>query len=389
MSIPEPNDAHILIIGAGPGGLMLAQCLKRMGISFEIFEREDGPRKQGWAVALIESLEDMKEMLPPDIYANLPTCSVNYGSGLPDRLALVDGITGKTAGVVGDGKPFLRAGRQSLRAVLRQGLDVQMAKIFTHYEVIPGEGVIAHFEDGTTAKGTLLVGADGSRSHVRSQLLQNKNPLMQSQFVNVVGELDLTPNVYKPLEDLGSAGTLVYRPGFRYLIGRLGIDPERQISKYYWVSCVRSDTPAKDSEWLANASKEELYKRGVETTKELPSFLTDIVRVTSTNQMLQPPLRFVEFHFNGDESLPLADHVTVLGDAAHTMIPFFLAGANSAIKDACDLAEALRKFPGRAGLRRAQETYENIMVKRSKEMVLKSRAQGELDNLDEVLERVK
>lgn len=111
------------------------------------------------------SLEDLKEMLPPAIYANLPTCSVNYGSGLPDRLALVDGITGETAGVVGDGKPFLRAGRQGLRAVLREGINVQMAKVFTHYEVVPGQGVIAHFEDGTVAKGTLLVGADGSRSH--------------------------------------------------------------------------------------------------------------------------------------------------------------------------------------------------------------------------------
>ncbi|QKX53050.1 uncharacterized protein TRUGW13939_00121 [Talaromyces rugulosus] len=389
MVVPEFHEAHILIIGAGPGGLVLAQCLKRMGISFEIFEREDGPRMQGWAVALIESLEDLKEMLPSDIYANLPTCSVNYGSGLTDRLALIDGITGETAGVVGDGKPFLRAGRQGLRAVLREGLDVQMAKVFTHYEVIPGQGVIAHFEDGTTAKGTLLVGADGSRSHVRSQLLQNENPLIQSQFVNVVGELDLSPDVYKPIEELGSAGVLVYRPGLRYLIGRLGIDSELQISKYYWAACAASDTPVKDSEWVANAPKEELYKRGVETTKGLPSFLTDIVRATSANQMLQPPLRFVEFHFNGDESLPLADHVTVLGDAAHTMVPFFLAGANSAVKDACDLAKALQKFPGRAGLRRAQETYESIMVKRSKEMVLKSRAQGELDNLNQVLERVK
>lgn len=106
----------------------------------------------------------MKEMLLPEIYANLPTCSVNYGSGLPDRLALLDGITGETAGVVGDGKPLLRAGRQGLRAVLREGLDVQMAKSFTHYEVVSGQGVIAHFEDGTIAKGTLLVGADGSRS---------------------------------------------------------------------------------------------------------------------------------------------------------------------------------------------------------------------------------
>jgi 2-polyprenyl-6-methoxyphenol hydroxylase-like FAD-dependent oxidoreductase len=44
----------VIIIGSGPGGLVLAHCLNKMGIKYEIFERESEPRKQGWAVALIE-----------------------------------------------------------------------------------------------------------------------------------------------------------------------------------------------------------------------------------------------------------------------------------------------------------------------------------------------
>jgi 2-polyprenyl-6-methoxyphenol hydroxylase-like FAD-dependent oxidoreductase len=65
MAVAEFHDAHILIIGAGPGGLVLAQCLKWMGISFEVFEREDGPRKQGWAVALIEYVHTVANVQLP------------------------------------------------------------------------------------------------------------------------------------------------------------------------------------------------------------------------------------------------------------------------------------------------------------------------------------
>lgn len=45
---------HVLILGAGPGGLTLAQCLRKRGISFEIFDRDEdaNARFQGWALGL-------------------------------------------------------------------------------------------------------------------------------------------------------------------------------------------------------------------------------------------------------------------------------------------------------------------------------------------------
>ena len=44
----------MLIVGAGIGGLTLAQSLRKQGISFEIFERDvdKNARFQGWAIAL-------------------------------------------------------------------------------------------------------------------------------------------------------------------------------------------------------------------------------------------------------------------------------------------------------------------------------------------------
>jgi 2-polyprenyl-6-methoxyphenol hydroxylase-like FAD-dependent oxidoreductase len=48
------NRPHVLILGAGLGGLTLAQTLRKRGITFEVFERDASidARFQGWAIAL-------------------------------------------------------------------------------------------------------------------------------------------------------------------------------------------------------------------------------------------------------------------------------------------------------------------------------------------------
>ncbi|KAL1963597.1 hypothetical protein VTN77DRAFT_8042 [Rasamsonia byssochlamydoides] len=62
--------------------------------------------------------------------------------------------------------------RGLLRKVLMKGLegDISWGKTFQRYEV-QDDKVTAYFEDGSSATGTLLVGADGSRSLVRKQYL--------------------------------------------------------------------------------------------------------------------------------------------------------------------------------------------------------------------------
>lgn len=46
------QNPHVLIIGAGLGGLVLAQALRKQGISFEIFEKSTDSRFQGWAIGI-------------------------------------------------------------------------------------------------------------------------------------------------------------------------------------------------------------------------------------------------------------------------------------------------------------------------------------------------
>lgn len=71
-----------------------------------------------------------------------------------------------------EGKPFVRADRKRLREWLAVGLEIEWGKRFLRWDRVPvsGEdnggdaGVVAHFEDGTSARGDVLVGADGGRS---------------------------------------------------------------------------------------------------------------------------------------------------------------------------------------------------------------------------------
>ena len=65
-----------------------------------------------------------------------------------------------------------RVSRRKLRTLCIDGLDIQWGKTLTSVTYHEnGEGVVAHFADGTTFEGDILVGADGPRSKVRELLL--------------------------------------------------------------------------------------------------------------------------------------------------------------------------------------------------------------------------
>lgn len=63
---------------------------------------------------------------------------------------------------------MLRVSRQKFRALLAEGIDVQYNKSFRSLRTLEdGPAVTAQFADGSSATGTLIVGADGSDSIVR------------------------------------------------------------------------------------------------------------------------------------------------------------------------------------------------------------------------------
>jgi NADPH-dependent 2,4-dienoyl-CoA reductase/sulfur reductase-like enzyme len=52
ITMTTQGKPHVLIVDASLGGLVLAQALRKQGVSFTVFERSLDTRFQGWVIGL-------------------------------------------------------------------------------------------------------------------------------------------------------------------------------------------------------------------------------------------------------------------------------------------------------------------------------------------------
>src|SRR5918992_3274421 len=167
---------RVIVVGAGVGGLTLAQGLRRAGVDVTVYER-DGIRGRTQGVSLHfddRGAEALRACLPA---GHVVMAEATMG-GVRDRTLLLSDLAGELA-VTGirpaDGQGGRRPGRQAnrrmLRAVLLHGLEdaIRFDTAFTRYERQPDGTVRAWFSDGSTDHADVLVGADGLGSAVRRQ----------------------------------------------------------------------------------------------------------------------------------------------------------------------------------------------------------------------------
>src|SRR5262249_5264981 len=156
----------------GIGGLTLAQGLKKSGVSVAVYERDRTrtDRVQGYRVHVnpTGSLA-LRGCLPTPLFeAFTRTCGrpAEAIPFVPEQMKVLLALDGRNAPprFRGEGVAQHRSvSRISLRQVLLTGLEdtVHFGKTFVRYEESPLGRIIAHFEDGSTAEGGVLVAADG------------------------------------------------------------------------------------------------------------------------------------------------------------------------------------------------------------------------------------
>src|SRR5262245_31001681 len=175
------KNVDVMVIGGGIGGLCLAHGLRRAGIPVTVYERTHA--RTDW-------LPGYRIHISPHGSAALHDClpAQNWQAFLDTVSDDGDGfafVTEQLRDLLVLGRDFVEpanadpahshhgVSRIILRQVLLAGLEgaVGFGKAFERYEVAPDGRVTAHFADGSTATGDLLVGADGANSQVRAQLL--------------------------------------------------------------------------------------------------------------------------------------------------------------------------------------------------------------------------
>jgi 2-polyprenyl-6-methoxyphenol hydroxylase-like FAD-dependent oxidoreductase len=230
--------------------------------------------------------------------------------------------------------------RAGLRRVLLTGLDdvVHFEKSFTHYTIGTDGRPTAHFADSTSATGDVLVGADGVHSPVRGQYLPNAQ-VVDTGVLSLRGRAPVTPELRHMLpRNLLEGPAAISAPGGVGLFVAIHETraPDASDSGLSWgVAIRRSGLPMAD-EAARRLGGEELKQVALDLLKGWHPTLRAIVTASDPATVALHAVR---------SSVPLAawptSRVTLVGDAIHSMTPSRGIGANTALRDAAQLADRL------------------------------------------------
>ncbi|HEX4226791.1 MAG TPA: FAD-dependent monooxygenase, partial [Pseudonocardiaceae bacterium] len=164
------KDVRALIIGAGIAGTAAAMAGQRVGIDAVVYEAYDRTA-HGVGGGLGVAINGFDVLRTLDLHEQVratgwPTNKIMLWNGNGRRLALAD-----------DGSIEVTAERARLYAALydetlRRGIPIEHGKRLVGVEHRDDE-VIARFDDGSSASGTVLIGADGMYSATRGLVAPN------------------------------------------------------------------------------------------------------------------------------------------------------------------------------------------------------------------------
>ncbi|KAK5124214.1 hypothetical protein LTR85_001917 [Meristemomyces frigidus] len=347
----------VIIIGAGVSGLLLAQGLKKANIPCRIFERDAHleARTQGYRVRISDDgIQALRDNLSPEHLAKVKQrCSILPMKGNAPS-AILDALTGGKGvplfpggGAPGPPPPVftesevLSVDRRVLREVLLQGLGglLEFGNEYEHYEQDGEAGITVTFTDGDTIEGSLLVGADGTWSPVRRQLIP-KYQLSDTEARPIYGKTPMTDTLSAALSpSVMSSLTLLRSPKLSCLLEDMRFDhsqPETPPDYVYWVLFLRGDAYQEDA---VPSTTEETPRFAREVTSDWhPSFRCLFTQPDSGASVIHLVTSRPTALGVGTEADAL---VTLMGDAAHAMAPTAALGATTVLRDAGNLVRPL------------------------------------------------
>jgi 2-polyprenyl-6-methoxyphenol hydroxylase-like FAD-dependent oxidoreductase len=354
---------HVLIAGGGLSGLALAQGLIKDGHTCQVFERDaDLSRKRGYYLHMNgDGGEALRRCLPADLFelyaeTSRQTPDRRESIVLDDQLAVLS--SQPHLGPPNDGpRPHTGVHRRTLRQILlaRLGDSFRPGRAAVSYQET-GDGVRLRLDDGSTAEGDVLVGADGIRSAVRGQRLPGVRVIDAGvRGLGVYGRSPLTPEVRDSLPPLLLQGVIIAadRHGSRMLLA--AFQPRRPaaqaaaelapdvtlepVGDYLMVSCsVAPGTvipPA--GEWAAGTPA-MLRDSMLRATGGWHPALRGIVGRVELDSIFVIPFGYLD-----PAPAWTPSRVTLIGDAAHAMLPTLGLGANLALRVAPQLLEQLTR----------------------------------------------
>ncbi|MFI6338707.1 FAD-dependent oxidoreductase [Streptomyces sp. NPDC050535] len=340
---------HVTIIGAGLGGLTLARVLHIHGISSTVYEAEPSPvaRAQGGmldihdhngqpaldAAGLTQEFRDLVLEGREATRALAPDGTVLFDE--PD-----DGAGARPEVLRGE-----------LRRILLDSLPAGTVR-WDHkvggVRALGDSGYEVTFADGTSVVTSLLVGADGAWSRVRPLLSDATPEYVGTSFVETY-LFDADTRHAATAKAVGGGAMFALAPG-------KGIQAHRESggTLHTYVAL------RKPQDWFAGIDFTDSVAAAARIAQEFDGWapeLTALITDGETAPVLRP-LNTLPSEHRWDR----VPGVTLLGDAAHLMIPSG-EGANLAMYDGAELGKAIAAHPD--DIEAALTEYEQALFPRS------------------------
>jgi salicylate hydroxylase len=351
----------ILIAGAGIGGLTAALTLARLGYRVLVAEQAEKLTDVGAGIQLSPNATRILQGL--GVAERLTATAV-----VPEGLSIRSAGTGSEIAYMPIGRamefrygaPYWMLHRSDLQAALVEAVSEQpdvVLKLGTRLEdfAIHAKGITAQLRDSSgisEERVPAVIGADGLWSTVRAQLGDKTKP----EFRNRTAWRALLPAASVPEEFrrpvthlwLGQNAHLVHYPvRGGTLINIVAIVADR------W----------KSPGWTAPGARDQLLRHFTRERWAKPA-----------RDLVATPESWMKWALFDRDEPGFPDHapVTLIGDAAHPMLPFLAQGAAMAIEDAEILARCLTSPAAdpEPGLRR----YEAIRRARVRRVQQEARA---------------
>ncbi|HSE18526.1 MAG TPA: FAD-dependent monooxygenase [Pyrinomonadaceae bacterium] len=339
---------RIAIIGGGIGGLTAALAFQQSGFQAEVFEQAPELLEVGAAIAMWSNAVRVLKRL------GLAEKILAHG-GVVEELRWMDqdGFQLNRVRISDAQTPAVALHRSDLQRTLWQALP--QSTIHLGHTIVDQkqqrDKIVASFANGHTVEADFLIGADGIHSRVRSQLINDGDPI-QRGYTIWRGTSPITPSAIPP-----GVGIELYGRGKRFGIGPVGL------GRTGWWASANTDHTDQLTDLFAG-----WYAPVIELIEATPP--ASILKTIATDRA--PNKNWG------------AGRMTLLGDAIHPTTPNLGQGGCQAIEDALVLARCFETY---GASEEALRNYERLRHRRTATLTRISRLYGSVGQLENVWAR--
>jgi salicylate hydroxylase len=354
-----PGSLRVAIVGGGIGGLTAALALRARGLDVIVFEQAEVLREIGAGVSIHPNAARLLKRIGLDDQLRKIGSSIN---GITLRTSQGEAITTPS----GPATPaFSREGGQGYNVHRADFLNLLFAalpkgKVNLGHRCIQlkedGDRVHLSFTNGAATEADVVIGADGIRSVVRREIGLQSRPtsegIMAYRGLIPAERLAWANDLKDPALWLGSGRSfLLYPVAGGQLINMVAFVP--------------TDTESEES-WSAPGDLKALAAEYAGWDKPVQDTINSLDETFRWGIYDRAPLPYWS-----------TSRITLMGDAAHPMVPHVGQGAGQSIEDAITLAVLLEgctavEVAGRL------ELYEALRLARTSRVQALARAAGKL-----------